>query len=585
MRASTYVRELAAITMAVKKWRQYLLGHHFTIVTDHHSLKELLNQVIQTPEQHMYLARLMGYDYDIQYRSGSHNQAADALSQLPESDSSTLMVISVHCYTFMKELRQQLQTHPQYQQQLTDVLRYAATHPGFSVSQGLLLHKGRIWLPQGLPIISTLLMEFHATPTGGHAGVAKTIARITETFTWPGLRHDVTQFVANCVECQVTKYETKKAAGLLCPLPIPHRPWEDLSLDFIVGLPPYKNYTVILVVVNHFSKGIHLGMLPSSHSAPLVASLFLDIVVKLHGLPRSLVSDHDPLFVSQFWQELFRASGTKLRMSLAYHPQSDGQTEVLNRIIEQYLRAFVHRHSRAWEKLLPWVELSHNTSWNEGTRMTPYEVKYGQKPLNLADQVAGDSKVDVVQEILTGRDDTFRTIRKKLFKAQTRMEQQADKKHREVNYQPGEWVYVKLRPRRQGSAKGVQVITDKLAKRYYGPFRVLERLGPVAYKFHLLEEARIHPMFHCSLFKPFHGSPETTPTEDWYQIGNDYHLEDKVDLQGPRDDTNTETTSEVHLAEDDTNIEPTSTESKTEVHLAEKPKRKLTKPAYLRDYV
>lgn len=148
MRASTYVRELAAITMAVKKWRQYLLGHHFTIVTDHHSLKELLNQVIQTPEQHMYLARLMGYDYDIQYRSGSHNQAADALSQLPESDSSTLMVISVHCYTFMKELRQQLQTHPQYQQQLTDVLRYAATHPGFSVSQGLLLHKGRIWLPQ-----------------------------------------------------------------------------------------------------------------------------------------------------------------------------------------------------------------------------------------------------------------------------------------------------------------------------------------------------------------------------------------------------------------------------------------------------
>lgn len=109
-------------------------------------------------------------------------------------------------------------------------------------------------------------------------------------------------------------------AGLLCPLLVPHRPWEDLSLDFIVGLPSYQGNTVLLVVVDRFSKGIHLGMLPSNYSALMMASLFLDIVVKLHGLPRSLVSDRDPLFVSRFWQELFRASGKQLRMSSAYHP-------------------------------------------------------------------------------------------------------------------------------------------------------------------------------------------------------------------------------------------------------------------------
>jgi len=140
---------------------------------------------------------------------------------------------------------------------------------------------------------------------------------------------------------------------LLSPLPVPTRPWEDLSLDFIVGLSSYKGNTTILVVVDRFSKGIHLGLLPSQYIAYQVATLFLDILAKLHGMPQSLVSDRDPLFISKFWQELFKLSGTKLRLSLACHPQSDGQTEVMNRIIEQFLRAFVHHRPSSWGKFLP----------------------------------------------------------------------------------------------------------------------------------------------------------------------------------------------------------------------------------------
>lgn len=147
----------------------------------------------------------------------------------------------------------------------------------------------------------------------------------------------------NCLDCRHTKYETKWIADLLCPLLVPHRPWEDLSLDFITGLLPYHVHTTILVVVDHFSKGIHLGMLPSSHTAYTVACLFIDIMAKLHDLPRSLVSDCDLLFVSHFWQELFRLSGTKLLMSSAYQLQSDSQTKVLNRVVEHYLCTFVHR--------------------------------------------------------------------------------------------------------------------------------------------------------------------------------------------------------------------------------------------------
>ena len=341
--ASTYVRELFAVTTAVRKWRQYLLGHRFTIITDHRSLKELLTQVIQTPEQHMYLARLMGFDYQIQFRSGASNQAADALLRLPEHTTSLFLTLSVPCLTFMDELRAQLTASSEFQDMVKAIQTSPSAYPDYTIVNDLVLRKGRIWLPSKLALIPTLLTEFHATPTGGHLGTAKTVARIMENFHWTGLRKDVADFVAQCMDCQSVKYETKRVAGLLCPLPVPHRPWDDLSLDFIVGLPPYHGHTVILVVVDRFSKGIHLGMLPTAHTAHSVACLFMDIVGKIHGMPRSLVSDRDPLFVSRFWPELFRLSGTQLRMSSAYHPQSDGQTEVLNRVIEQCLRSFVHR--------------------------------------------------------------------------------------------------------------------------------------------------------------------------------------------------------------------------------------------------
>lgn len=146
-----------------------------------------------------------------------------------------------------------------------------------------------------------LLEKFHKTPTAGHMGITKTLARLTENFCWQGIQEDVQKFVASCIDCQHTKYATRKPAGLLCPLSVPYCPWEDLSLDFIVGLPPYQGHTTILVVVDRFSKGVHLGMLQSHFTAHKVALLFMEIVGKFHGMPTSLVLDRAPLFVSRFW--------------------------------------------------------------------------------------------------------------------------------------------------------------------------------------------------------------------------------------------------------------------------------------------
>lgn len=195
------------------------------------------------------------------------------------------------------------------------------------------MNKGSIWLPKELGFITSLLNKFHTSPIGGHMGVTKTLARIGENFTWSGMKHNVSQFVAACVDCQCTKYVNRKQGGLLCPLPIPSHPWKDISLD-------------------QFSKGIHLGILQTHFTAYTVALFFMDIMDKIHGMPYSLISDQYPLFICHLWQELFKLSGTKLRMSSAYHPQTDGQTEVLNRVVEQYLRTFVRHQPASWGKLL-----------------------------------------------------------------------------------------------------------------------------------------------------------------------------------------------------------------------------------------
>ena len=252
------------------------------------------------------------------------------------------------------------------------------------------------------------------------------------------------------------------------------------------------------MVVDRFSKGFHLGMLPTHHTLHTITVLFMDMVDKIHGRSRSLTSDRDPLFLSQFWQALFKLSGTCLRMSLAYHPQSDGQTEVLNRVIEQCLRAFVHNKPSLWGKFLGWVEWAYNTSCHSSTGVSPYEVTLDKKPFNFPQYLAGTSNVEAVNDLLSNMEVVFAKIRKKLLKAQEGMKHIADAKRRDATFNPRDWVIVKLRPHRQTSASRNTTSYSKLAKRYYDPYQILERIGKVVYKLQLPEGACIHPVFHCS---------------------------------------------------------------------------------------
>lgn len=185
----------------------------------------------------------------------------------------------------------------------------------------------------------------------GHAGIKKTSVRLSFTFFWPKMRKDVEQHVAACLVCQQIKYSTQAPAGLL-PLHVPSLVWDELTMDFITRLPLSRGFEVTLVVVDRLSKSAHFGALSSQFTAIKTVNLFADMVVKLHGFPSSIISYRDPIFMSSFWQKLFELSGTQLRHITTYHPQTDGQSEVVNWGLEQYLRAFTHDKPQTWSSFL-----------------------------------------------------------------------------------------------------------------------------------------------------------------------------------------------------------------------------------------
>jgi hypothetical protein len=185
-----------------------------------------------------------------------------------------------------------------------------------------------------------VLSELHATPIVGHSGFTKTYERVKRSFFWDGMKQDIHNFVAECDVCQCNKGEIVKSSGTLQPLPIPPAIWKDIFMDFITGLPKSGNKSIIMVFFYHLSKYAHFSSLQHPFTTSTVAQIFMDQVFKLHGMPHSIAFYHDPTFTRNFWQELFKMQGTELHLSTSYYPRTHGQTKVVNKCLEIYLRCF-----------------------------------------------------------------------------------------------------------------------------------------------------------------------------------------------------------------------------------------------------
>lgn len=240
----------------------------------------------------------------------------------------------------------------------------ASAEPHFSLQNGILRYKGRIWVGTDKALQQQLIQAFHSSPVGGHSGFPATYRRIKQTFAWEGLKPVVQQFVTECATCQQAKPDRSRYPGLLQPLPVPIMAWQSISMDFIDGLPPSGGKNCIMVIVDCFSKYAHFLPLAHPFSALQVTKLFVSQIYHLHGLPLSIVSDRDKVFTSQLWQELFRLAGVSFNMSSAYHPQTDGQTERVNQCAETFLRCFISACPTKWIDWIYLAEFWYNTTWH-----------------------------------------------------------------------------------------------------------------------------------------------------------------------------------------------------------------------------
>ncbi|XP_026451123.1 uncharacterized protein LOC113351333 [Papaver somniferum] len=337
---STYEKEFLAIVTAVQRWKHYLQGTKFIIKTDHQSLKYLLEQKFITAFQQKWLIKLLGFDYKIQYKKGCDNVLADALFRRP-SEFDT-------CHSMIRD---------------------------------------------------KLLKTLYTSAIGGNYGIQATSVRARSHFYWTGMHRDIVSLISQCDVYQRNKADHTNSSGLLEPLPIHEHDWQHIAMDFIEGLPVSNMKSVILVVVDRLTKYAHFLALQHPYTASSVAHAFLNQVMKLHGLPSSIVSDRDKVFTSNVWHDLFKALGTSINLSTAYHPQSDGQTERANACVENYL----------------------------SLKISPFQALHGYVPPHLAFPSATTTLVAAVEAYLKDRASLLDIFKESLLKDQERMKLYVDR--------------------------------------------------------------------------------------------------------------------------------------------------------------
>ncbi|APA12632.1 hypothetical protein sscle_09g074020 [Sclerotinia sclerotiorum 1980 UF-70] len=475
---------------------------------------------------------MAAYNFRISYVKGNENARADALSRKPEYLQSktheSRAILKQYGDVLVHNKLQLTATSGVNYDTIKDIIKteYSTDatakrilaipdnpERGFTIENGFIHFHGKLYIPSSLA--KDYVTEQHELPAHGHQGITRTFARIRREVYFPKMRTIVENVVGNCDTCIRNKAARHAPYGQLKTLELPTQPWKSIAWEFVVKLPlskdpvTQKEYDSILVVTDRLIKFAHMIPFCETWTADDLAYMFMRNIVSIHGVPDEIISDRDKIFTSKFWSTLTVLLGVKRKLSTAFHPQTDGQTERLNQTMEAYLRCYINYRQDNWVKLLPLAQFAYNTSETETTKVTPAYANFGFNPLAYKSPLPQDANTDETIKDITeikelqeqlSLDLQFIALRTASYYNESRSMGSTLKK--------GDKVYL-LRRNIQ-----TKRLSDKLDHKKLGPFKIEKVVGPINYRLKIPYTMNIHPVFYISLLElALPGAPDAPVTE------------------------------------------------------------------------
>ncbi|TIA68013.1 hypothetical protein E3P91_04182 [Wallemia ichthyophaga] len=556
----THVKELFAIKESLESWRQYLEGRRFSVYTDHYSLQYIRTQPELSKLQRRWVERLADFDCEIIYKPGKTNVVADALSrrnhnpeelgikeenpeqscreedkEIFEKDneqdkkidskdtmtgSKSLQLHYIDSDSIENSIKEKLKEEIKRDKEFNEIYiklinreeiqkQEESTYKHYRITGGLLVfaaqpgEEERLVVPDG-EIRRKILFDYHNSITAGHLGFHRTYALLQRQFYWPRMAKCIKNYVNRCEDCQRNKSSRRLPQGFLHPLPIAKDKWDRISMDFITSLPlTREGYDSVWVVSDSISKRAHFIPTHTTVTSEKLAPMFIKEIYRLHGIPREIVSDRGPQFISKFWRTLNRLFGTRLSLSSTKHAQTNGHTERNNATLENIIRMYTNRQLDNWTDILPFAEFAYNDSKNSVTDKTPFEIDTGQHPRRPGlmpkqeedDGEAFDYGLKISNYVKEAQD--------AIHAAQQSATRLANRGRRAIEIKVGDYVYV--------HKNAFTFHTSKLNRLWFGPYRVLKKIN-TSFQLDIPSDTRMHNVIHASHLKA-HLTPIQPPSQ------------------------------------------------------------------------
>jgi hypothetical protein len=509
---TTGEQELLGIIKALKEWRCYLEGCvGLTLLTDHNPLVHLPSQALLSRRQARWVEFMSRFHFTVKHRPGNGNPA-DPLSRIYSPE----LAATVNIAEFEPDTVQRIREGYAKESQFTN----EKWTRKFTQEHSLWFYQGRIVIPACCR--QEMIKLHHSNQVYGHFGVQRTIDQIGRHYWWPTMKKDVEHFIQHCHECQTNKSTNQKPYGQLQPLEMPDKRWDTVTMDFVTDLPKSSGkFDSILVMVDKLTKMVHLAPTTKKCTARQAAVLFIQHWYQFHGIPERIISDRDAKFISRFWRTFTRKLGIDHRYSTSFHPQTDGQTERMNRVVEEVLRHFINKDNTDWEELLPMVAFAINNAKSAATGETPFFLQTGTHPRTMTTAFVPTETLPTLDKVFHDLRDTLEQVKKLYKAAQDRQKAYADTKRQDHTFQDGAQVLF--------STKNLKVKEGvrKLQPRYIGPFTIVKMVGKNAAKLDFPSTYKIHPVVHVSLLKPYRSdgsfrplppAPESIGGHQYYKV-------------------------------------------------------------------